>query len=178
MREAFDFSEMTCWTLTGERQTTRIRELYLKTILRQDIAFFDEETNTGEVIGRISGDTILLQDAMGEKVTYLPYAYVATCKRSILMCSIYFIFSDQVGRFVQLITRFTAGIVIAAVKGWLLTVVMLSTLPLLVLSGAAMAFTIERIASRRQTDYAKAACVVEQTIGSIRTVCCLFKVET
>jgi len=87
LREAFDFSEVSCWTVTGERQTTRIRGLYLKTVLRQDIAFFDEETNTGEVIGRISGDTILLQDAMGEKVpTYHMLMHAATCKRSILMC--------------------------------------------------------------------------------------------
>lgn len=54
--------------VSGERQAARIRGLYLKTILRQDIAFFDTETTTGEVIGRMSGDTILIQDAMGEKV--------------------------------------------------------------------------------------------------------------
>lgn len=54
--------------VTGERQAARIRGLYLKTILRQDVAFFDKETNTGEVIGRMSGDTVLIQDAMGEKV--------------------------------------------------------------------------------------------------------------
>lgn len=57
--------------VTGERQSARIRSLYLKTILRQDIGFFDTETNTGEVIGRMSGDTILIQDAMGEKVLSL-----------------------------------------------------------------------------------------------------------
>lgn len=54
--------------VTGERQSARIRGLYLRTILRQDIAFFDKETNTGEVVGRMSGDTVLIQDAMGEKV--------------------------------------------------------------------------------------------------------------
>jgi len=54
--------------VTGERQAARIRSLYLKTILNQDITFFDTETNTGEVIGRMSGDTFLIQDAMGEKV--------------------------------------------------------------------------------------------------------------
>jgi len=33
------------------------------------MSFFDmEETNTGEVVGRMSSDTILIQDAMGEKV--------------------------------------------------------------------------------------------------------------
>lgn len=60
--------------VTGERQAARIRGLYLKTILKQDIAFFDTETTTGEVIGRMSGDTILIQDAMGEKVVYIIYA--------------------------------------------------------------------------------------------------------
>lgn len=61
-------TEMTCWMVTGERQAARIRALYLQTILRQDITFFDTETTTGEVIGRMSGDTILIQEAMGEKV--------------------------------------------------------------------------------------------------------------
>lgn len=55
--------------ITGERQAARIRNMYLKTILRQDIGFFDVETNTGEVVGRMSGDTVLIQDAMGEKVS-------------------------------------------------------------------------------------------------------------
>ena len=54
--------------ITGERQAARMRNLYLKTILRQDIAFFDKEITTGEVIGRMSGDTVLIQDALGEKV--------------------------------------------------------------------------------------------------------------
>lgn len=63
--------------ITGERQAARIRSLYLRTILRQDVAFFDKETNTGEVIGRMSGDTVLIQDAMGEKVLLLIcYLYV------------------------------------------------------------------------------------------------------
>ncbi|KAI0510743.1 hypothetical protein KFK09_011352 [Dendrobium nobile] len=62
------FLQVACWMVTGERQATRIRNLYLKTILRQEIAFFDMETSTGEVVGRMSGDTVLIQDAMGEKV--------------------------------------------------------------------------------------------------------------
>ncbi|RYQ89515.1 hypothetical protein Ahy_B09g096111 isoform I [Arachis hypogaea] len=137
------FSEVSCWMVTGERQAARIRGLYLKTILRQDVAFFDRETNTGEVVGRMSGDTVLIQDAMGEKV----------------------------GKFIQLVATFIGGYVVAFIKGWLLTVVMLSTLPLLVVAGAAMAIGISKMASMGQAAYAKAAHVVEQTIGSIRTVC-------
>lgn len=54
--------------VTGERQAARIRNLYLKTILRQEVGFFDKETNAGEIVERMSGDTVLIQDAMAEKV--------------------------------------------------------------------------------------------------------------
>lgn len=60
---------------------------------------------------------------------------------------------------------------IAFVKGWLLTLVLLAPLPLLVIAGGAMALVISRMASNGQNAYAKAATIVEQTIGSIRTVC-------
>jgi ATP-binding cassette subfamily B (MDR/TAP) protein 1 len=54
--------------VTGERHAARIRAFYLKAVLRQDISFFDKETNSGEVVGRMSGDTVFIQEAMGEKV--------------------------------------------------------------------------------------------------------------
>ncbi|XVF22190.1 hypothetical protein REPUB_Repub12eG0152500 [Reevesia pubescens] len=136
------FLQVTCWMVTGERQAARIRGLYLKTILRQDVAFFDVETNTGEVVGRMSGDTVLIQDAMGEKV----------------------------GKFLQLVSLFIGGFVVAFIRGWLLTLVMLATLPLLVIAGGVMSLIIANTASQGQNAYDKAATVVEQTIGSIRTV--------
>ncbi|KAF8086658.1 hypothetical protein N665_0615s0008 [Sinapis alba] len=136
------FLQVACWMITGERQAARIRSMYLKTILRQDIGFFDVETNTGEVVGRMSGDTVLIQDAMGEKV----------------------------GKFIQLIATFIGGFALAFAKGWLLTLVMLTSIPLLAMAGAAMAIIVTRASSQGQAAYAKAATVVEQTIGSIRTV--------
>ncbi|KAI3948362.1 hypothetical protein MKW98_013860 [Papaver atlanticum] len=131
-----------CWMVTGERQAARIRSIYLKTILRQDIAFFDNETTTGEVIGRMSGDTVLIQEAMGEKV----------------------------GKFVEQLATFVGGFIVAFVKGWLLTLVMLTTIPPLVITGAAMSIVIAKMASRGQTAYSQAGIVVEQTLGAIRTV--------
>ncbi|KAJ0829582.1 putative ABC-type xenobiotic transporter [Helianthus annuus] len=136
------FLQVASWMITGERQAARIRSLYLKTILRQDISFFDKETNTGEVVGRMSGDTVLIQDAMGEKV----------------------------GKFIQLFSTFVGGFVVALVQGWLLTLVMLTSIPPLVISFSVMAIMVAKMATRGQTAYAKAATVVEQTIGSIRTV--------
>lgn len=77
----------------------------------------------------------------------------------------------QVGKFIQLVSTFTGGFVIAFVKGWLLTLVMLSGIPLMVAAGTFMSIIVAKTASRGQSAYANAANVVEQTIGSIRTVC-------
>ena len=63
------FTEVSCWTITGERQATRIRSLYLNSVLRQDIAFFDLEMTAGQVISCASADTVLIQGAIGDKVT-------------------------------------------------------------------------------------------------------------
>ncbi|VAH14066.1 unnamed protein product [Triticum turgidum subsp. durum] len=136
------FAQVTCWMITGERQAARIRNMYLRTILRQEIAFFDMYTSTGEVVGRMSGDTVLIQDAMGEKV----------------------------GKFIQLMVTFFGGFAVAFAQGWLLTLVMVATIPPLVLSGAVMSNVVARMASLGQAAYAEAAVVVEQTVGSIRTV--------
>ncbi|CAA7026287.1 unnamed protein product [Microthlaspi erraticum] len=65
---AISFLQVSCWMVTGARQSARIRSLYLKAILRQDISFYDTEANTGEVIKRLSRYTILIQESMGEKV--------------------------------------------------------------------------------------------------------------
>jgi len=60
--------------------------------------------------------------------------------------------------------------VIAFVKGWLLTLVLLSSIPPLVFASAVMSIVIAKVASRRQVTYSEAATVVEQTLSSIRTV--------
>ncbi|URD78639.1 putative ATPase of the ABC class [Musa troglodytarum] len=134
--------EVSCWMVSGERQAARIRALYLEVILRQDIAFFDKEMTTGEAVERMSGDTLFIQDAIGEKV----------------------------GKFIQLLSTFFGGFIIAFTKGWLLSLVMLSSLPPIAIAGAVMSWMITKLSSRGQAAYSDAGNVVEQTIGSIRTV--------
>jgi ATP-binding cassette subfamily B (MDR/TAP) protein 1 len=52
----FTFIYMTVWVYTAEVTAKRIRERYLKAVLRQDIAFFDK-VGAGEVTTRIQTDT-------------------------------------------------------------------------------------------------------------------------
>ncbi|KAH7524860.1 hypothetical protein FEM48_Zijuj06G0163900 [Ziziphus jujuba var. spinosa] len=136
------FLQVSCWMVTGERQASRIRALYLKTILRQDIAFFDTDTKAGEFIGRMSGNIILIQDAMGEKI----------------------------GKFIQNISTVLGGFIIAFAKGWVLALVLLSCIPCLAIAIATMVIVMMKTSNRGQLAYAEAGNVVEQIVGAIRTV--------
>lgn len=50
------FTFMWIWVYTGEVGSKRLREAYLRAILRQDIAYFDK-VGAGEVATRIQTDT-------------------------------------------------------------------------------------------------------------------------
>uniref|UniRef100_M8BM51 ABC transporter B family member 4 n=1 Tax=Aegilops tauschii TaxID=37682 RepID=M8BM51_AEGTA len=128
--------------MAGERHSSRIRSLYLKSVLRQDIAFFDTQMTTGEAVSRMSSDTVMIQDALGEKA----------------------------GKLVQHTSAFFGGFIIAFTKGWLLTLAMLTSLPLIAIAGSVSAQLLTQISSKRLTSYSDAADTVELTIGSIRTV--------
>ncbi|TKW16228.1 hypothetical protein SEVIR_5G286300v4 [Setaria viridis] len=136
------FLQVSCWTMTGERQATRIRSLYLKSVLKQDVAFFDVELTTGQAVSRMSGDTVIVQDAIGEKV----------------------------GKFLQLTSNFIGGFIVAFVKGWLLSLVMLSCIPPVVIAGGVVSKVLSKISRKGQASYSDAGNVVEQTIGAIKTV--------
>ncbi|KAI5056800.1 hypothetical protein GOP47_0028618 [Adiantum capillus-veneris] len=90
----------------------------------------------------MSGDTILIQDAIGEKV----------------------------GKVIQLVSTFIGGFAVAFIKGWKLTLMMLVTVPPMVVVGAAAMTFISKATSHGQTAYADAGDVVEQALGAIRTV--------
>nr|GME15169.1 ABC transporter B family member 11-like [Ipomoea batatas] len=139
---ASSFFQVACWIVTGDRQAARIRNLYLTSILRQDIGFFDKEISTGETTANMSGDIVVLQNAMGEKV----------------------------GKFIKLVAEFVAGFVVALVRGWHLALVMLSALPPVGLSLVITFIFMAKAASRAQSAYTRAANVVEQTVSSIKMV--------
>ena len=78
------------------------------------------------------------------------------------------------GKFIQLVSTFVGGFVVAFVKGWKLTAMMLVTIPPLVVVGALLTLIITKATSRGQNAYAQAGDVVEQAIGAIRTVSTLY----
>ncbi|CAO3700743.1 unnamed protein product [Rhizopus stolonifer] len=128
------------WVLTGENQVRRIRGMYVHAILRQDMSWFDK-AEEGSLTTRLAADTQLVQDGISEKFGLL------------VMC----------------IGQFTAGIVIAFVKGWRLAVVILAVLPVMVGTGSAMGYFITKYTLKAQGSYAGAGSVAEQVFSGIRT---------
>lgn len=54
---------------TGERQVGTLRKRYLEAVLMQDVGFFDTDARTGDIVFGVSTDTLLVQDAISEKVS-------------------------------------------------------------------------------------------------------------
>lgn len=132
---------MSSFVYTAERQTHRIRQRYLAAVLRQNIGWFDHE-GAGEVSVRITTDTLLIQDAIGDKV---PLA-------------------------LNQLAVFISGFVIAFTKSWKLTLVLLSVIPLIVASAAVMNVINGRFQRKILDLYSTAGTLTEEAIAAIRTV--------
>jgi ABC-type multidrug transport system fused ATPase/permease subunit len=60
--------------------------------------------------------------------------------------------------------------VIAFVKGWLLSLVMLACIPPVVIAGGIVSKMLAKISTKGQASYSDAGNIVEQTLGAIKTV--------
>ncbi|KAL2912416.1 hypothetical protein HK105_208119 [Polyrhizophydium stewartii] len=132
---------MSSFVLTSERQTHAVREQYLRAVIRQNIGWFDN-VGAGEVATRITTDTLLIQDGIGEKLPLV----------------------------MNQIALFISGFVIAFTKSWRLTLVMLAVVPLLVGGGAVFGILGGRFQTRILSLYSAAGTLAEETISAARTV--------
>ncbi|PBK89179.1 multidrug resistance protein 1 [Armillaria gallica] len=131
---------MYAWNYTAEVNAKRIRECYLRAVLRQDIPFFDE-VGAGEVATRIQTDTHLVQEGMSEKV-----AKAVSC-----------------------LSGFATGFILAYVRSWRLALALTSLLPCLTITGAAMNKAISKYTQLSLKYTADAGSIAEEVISTVRT---------
>ncbi|KAI1321286.1 Multidrug resistance protein 1 [Mortierella claussenii] len=136
------YGQMCLFTLAAESQTKRIREKYLHAILRQDISWHDVGKKSESLNSRLSADTQLIFDGL----------------------------ADKVGLCLGSLATFVAGFVIAFTHGWKMSLVLLTSVPLMALVGGLMSKYSTESSSDGQDSYAKAGGLAEQAIGAIRTV--------
>ncbi|XVF60427.1 hypothetical protein PTKIN_Ptkin08bG0045100 [Pterospermum kingtungense] len=137
------FLEGYCWTRTGERQATRMRSRYLKAVLRQDVGYFDLNiSSTAEVVTSVSNDSLIIQEAISEKVPNLIAKGVS----------------------------FIGAYIAAFLMHWRLTLVVFPTFLLLVIPTFIYGKVLLNLARKIRVEYNKAGTVAAQAISSIRTV--------
>ncbi|KIV76851.1 hypothetical protein PV11_08706 [Exophiala sideris] len=124
---------------TGEHITSKVREQYLRAILRQNIGFFDK-LGAGEVTTRITADTNLVQEAISEKV----------------------------GLTLTGVAAFFAAFVIGFVRFWKLTLICMSSVVTIVVLMGAGGRVMAGWNKKSLAAYAVGGSVAEEVLGSIR----------
>lgn len=136
------YAEIACWMYTGERQASTLRKKYLEAVLRQDVGFFDTDARTGDIVFSVSTDTLLVQDAISEKV----------------------------GNFIHYLSTFLAGLVVGFVAAWRLALLSVAVIPGIAFAGGLYAYTLTGLTSKSRESYANAGIIAEQAIAQVRTV--------
>ncbi|WOL01952.1 hypothetical protein Cni_G10671 [Canna indica] len=134
--------EVSCWILTGERQTAVIRTKYVQVLLNQDMSFFDTYGNNGDIVSQVLSDVLLIQSALSEKV----------------------------GNYIHNMATFFGGLIIGLINCWQIALLTLATGPFIVAAGGISNIFLHRLAENIQDAYAEAASIAEQAISYIRTL--------
>ncbi|KAH7383906.1 leptomycin B resistance protein pmd1 [Pyrenochaeta sp. MPI-SDFR-AT-0127] len=129
------------FSYTGERITKQIRELYLRAIFRQNIAFFDF-LGSGEITTRISSDMNLVQDGIGQKI----------------------------GLFITGVSMFVSAIIVGFIRSWKLSLIMLSATVALILMMGVNGTFMKKAQTLSIDEYATAASLAEEVLSSARNV--------
>jgi ATP-binding cassette subfamily B (MDR/TAP) protein 1 len=124
---------------TGSHVAAKVREEYLKAVLRQNIGYFDK-LGAGEVTTRITADTNLVQDAISQKVA-LTLTGVAT---------------------------FVTAFVIGFIRYWKLTLICSCTVVAIVLVMGGGSRYIVKFNKKSLAAYAVGGTVAEEVLSSIR----------
>ncbi|GJJ15592.1 hypothetical protein Clacol_009870 [Clathrus columnatus] len=131
---------MVIWTHNGEVLAKRVRETYLRSVLRQDIAFFDK-VGAGEIATRIQTDTHLIQQGTSEKVALV----------------------------LSFISSFITGFVLAYARSWRLALAISSILPCITIAGGVMNRFVSKYIQLSRNSVADGGALAEEVIATVRT---------
>ncbi|XP_066997611.2 ATP-dependent translocase ABCB1 [Anabrus simplex] len=125
----------------AQRQIYRIRDLFLKSALQQDIGWYDLH-QSGDLASRMSEDLTKLEEGIGEKISMFIHFQVA----------------------------FIGSLVLAFMKGWELALVCLISFPVTMISMGIVAIVSSKLAKQELEAYGKAGSIAEEVLSSMRTV--------
>ncbi|TGZ74116.1 hypothetical protein CRM22_001113 [Opisthorchis felineus] len=135
------FLQMFFFNYTAVLQAKRIRKIYFKSVLNQDIAWFDCQYS-GTLINQLTQSIDSIEKGIGVKF----------------------------GLFIQYMSTFVVGLIVGFFKGWKLALVAIATLPLNLIAFGVFAFVMKKFFHLEFQAYAQAAAIAGEVFTAIRTV--------
>ncbi|KAJ5623515.1 leptomycin B resistance protein pmd1 [Penicillium lividum] len=131
------YIHLTCWTMTGARLAQRLRENYLKNLLRQEPSYFDK-LPPGEVASRLNSDIQTIRSGTSEKV----------------------------GIVLSAISFFVTAYIVAFIKDWKLACMLLSLIPAYMLMSFVGSHYVEKYAGLMSDHAATAASIASEALSN------------
>ena len=131
----------TCFLISGETQVSTIRKKYFESLLSQEPGWFDLQ-KAGALTQRLHGDSQIVYKGIAE----------------------------QAGLFFMHMITILASYSVGFVTSWRLSLVLMSTVPLIIFSGVIMQKVLISMVTNARASYSKAGGVAEETFSSVRTV--------
>eukprot|EP00292_Cryptomonas_paramecium_P033619 CAMPEP_0113675556 /NCGR_PEP_ID=MMETSP0038_2-20120614/8090_1 /TAXON_ID=2898 /ORGANISM="Cryptomonas paramecium" /LENGTH=580 /DNA_ID=CAMNT_0000592361 /DNA_START=309 /DNA_END=2051 /DNA_ORIENTATION=+ /assembly_acc=CAM_ASM_000170 len=134
------------WSLCGERLIKRLRVAAYHSIIRNEIAWFDHPKNTvGRLTSRLAADCALIKSAVG----------------------------DTLGTSIRALASLGAGLVIAFIASWRLSLVVLGCLPIMIGTISVATSMIKGSSAQALAGLSESGHVATESMTNIRTVTCL-----
>ncbi|CAF1560942.1 unnamed protein product [Rotaria magnacalcarata] len=135
------FIQTSLCSVTCEHQTRRLREQAFRILLKKSISYFDTHT-TGELTTILNSNIDKIHDGIGNKL----------------------------GLLVQLNAKLFISLVLAFFRGWKMTMVILSLVPLIWLISIISSKISRKLFAQELKAYARAGAIAEEVFSNIRVV--------
>jgi ABC-type multidrug transport system fused ATPase/permease subunit len=129
------------FTLSGERIVLKLREQLYRSILKQEVAFFDFN-RTGELMSRLSSDSATLQNTV----------------------------SVNISQGIRNLAQVLGGFAFMFYTSWKLSIILLIIIPPVALMAYFFGKKIRALSKEFQSTLAESSIVAEETIGGMRTL--------
>lgn len=132
------------WQQTGRRIARKVREEYLRALMKQNIGFFDS-FGAGKMTSHITSDMNAIQDAISEKV----------------------------GLSLSTLAMFVGAFIVGFVQYWALALILSSSLIAITLFGGIVSVPMQSSGKKAGEAATEAATVVDEAFSAIKTVLAL-----
>ena len=135
------YFQVMMFTKVATWQVHKLRQLFFKSIMGQEIGWFDVNA-AGTLNAMLADDVTKISDGMGDKFAVL----------------------------LQKVACFVFGMIFALIQGWQLALVIMCIIPFIVFGAGLLSRKVAQMTSLELRAYGKAGAIAEEVLSAIRTV--------